>query len=394
MSHIDFSTRESVVYGRQHRQSVPTDSERVKPNRTVTPDFAAADVPSEGPRPRSPAQLGSGGLRFFFDTVIQRYEMERDPDANDDEAAEGSDEEGYTVTVAGDQRVSSLPHVDEQRTMIRRAVKHSSPAVSSPSRTIAYHTPTAPTVPYATNPRHLVRRSHVLNLAPSSSPTPTAPTKRPFAEVDGGQDQRDENSGDIDDDDDSQGYGLGPLCCGPRPSPPPPLRSRRWPLASYADGIQLDKLAVNAWYKALKSLRQTPGYERGSPPTTAELILLKKCFHQVKGASRLSRTTSGGQHAAHNRQLVTDLLHKDSFLFGDCSCPGGLLAHSSLQESNSEAVLIPEYFANGLPEVFLAFVANTVHCIIMERQTGERVKSRMSAKTWQPLYEKHRVEIF
>ncbi|KAJ7152837.1 hypothetical protein C8R46DRAFT_1042474 [Mycena filopes] len=228
--------------------------------------------------------------------------MERDPDAN----AEGSDEEGYTVTVAGDQRISSLPHVDEQ------------------------HTPTAPSVPYATNPRHLVRRSHVLNLALSSSRTPTAPTKRPFAEVD-----------------------------------------------------------------ALRSLRQTHGYEGGSPPTTAELTL---CFHQVKGASRLSRTTFGGQHARRHRA-------RDSFSFGDPkdrSCPGGLLAPSSLQEvlnrasyndeSNSEVVLIPDYFANGLPEVSLAFVANTVHCTIMERQIGERVKSRMSAKTWQPLYEKHRVE--
>ncbi|KAJ7749141.1 hypothetical protein B0H16DRAFT_891102 [Mycena metata] len=346
--------------------------------------------------------------------------------------SEGSDDERYSSAVNADQAVPSLPAEDEQitsspvrlpaRVLVRRTVNHSSPAVATPAPTIAYHTPTAPTVPYATNPRGLVRRAHVVM---SSSPTPAAPAKRPFTDVEGAGDERDEDSGneDADDDEDDSNNTPVPL----RTADLPPARRRIFDLAAghlrlttfstapYADGLLVDKMAINAWYTALKSLRASHGYQGGTAPTTSELALLKKRFHQVKGTVKtVSREVVMGvkgydfkqdltpEAIAHNRQLVTSLLEKDSFVSLDPknrNRPGTLFEHTSLQqvlnrsfynnEGNSEAVLIPEYFANSLPEEGLAFIVTAVQCTIMEYQTGERIKSRMSAKTWQKIYEKH-----
>ncbi|KAJ7938939.1 hypothetical protein B0H13DRAFT_2301146 [Mycena leptocephala] len=74
-------------------------------------------------------------------------------------------------------------------------------------------------------------------------------------------------------------------------------------------------------------------------------------------------------------------------LYRDPTSPsilGSLFEHSALQE------LLNRVFYNdqGNSEAALAFFANALLCVITEYQTGERVKSRMSAKIWQPSYEK------
>lgn len=46
----------------------------------------------------------------------------------------------------------------------------------------------------------------------------------------------------------------------------------------HMEGIELDQLAINAWYMALKSLRLTHGYEGSTPPTEDELALVRVIF--------------------------------------------------------------------------------------------------------------------
>ncbi|KAJ7323359.1 hypothetical protein DFH08DRAFT_969425 [Mycena albidolilacea] len=100
---------------------------------------------------------------------------------------------------------------------------------------------------------------------------------------------------------------------------------------------------------------------------------------------------------AYNRRLITALLTGNAFLFNDPmnrDIPGTLYEHPALQEilnrafyndeNNSEAIRTPSYFANGAPLTLLAVFANALKCVITEL-----VKCRMSAKTWQPKYEKH-----
>ncbi|KAJ7815456.1 hypothetical protein B0H13DRAFT_2462278 [Mycena leptocephala] len=343
---------------------------------------------------------------------FDEYEIEQDPDA--DRPGSGDDdgwgEEGnHAVNVdedlrtpcgqSGKSQITSAP-VDlaqSQRKLTRRVVNYSSPAVSTPSLPIAYLTPAVPTVPYAANPRQLTRRAHLSTDTPSSSPTPTA-MKRPITEVEDGRDDRDQDS---DGDEEEEAINV--------PSPGraadlPPARRRIFDLAAshlrllviseapYADGLQLDKLAVAAWYSAYKDLRESHGYQGSSPPTYDELGLLKKRFNQVKG---------GVKTISRDVVLVTDLIEKNKFLYRDptnSSIPGSLFEHPALQEvlnrtfyndeGSSEAILLPKYFENGLPEKALAFFATALLCVITEYQTGERVKTRMTAKTWQPSFEK------
>ncbi|KAJ7105553.1 hypothetical protein C8R44DRAFT_858496 [Mycena epipterygia] len=184
---------------------------------------------------------------------------------------------------------------------------------------------------------------------------------------------------------------------------------------AYADAIQLDQLAVAAWFAALKYLQHHFGYKGSTPPTHNEINLLKKRSHQVKGDFKTVscdvilgkkgydfQTDGSPAAVAHNRKLVTDLLANNFYLYRDSmhrEIPGTLFEHPSLQEvingvfyndgTNSEAVLSPEYFQNGVTLKALAYVANTLECAIMEYQTGIRIKSRMTAKIWQPKFEKH-----
>ncbi|KAJ7800718.1 hypothetical protein B0H13DRAFT_2499480 [Mycena leptocephala] len=364
---------------------------------------------------------------------FDEYEIEQDPDADrpgsDDDDGWGEegnhavnvDEDLRTLDPPVDNQITSAP-VDlaqSQRKLTRRVVNYSSPAVSTPSLPIAYLTPAVPTVPYAANPRQLTRRAHLSADTPSSSPTPTA-MKRPITEVEDGRDDRDQDS---DSDEEEEAINVP----GPgRAADLPPARRRIFDLAAshlrllviseapYADGLQLDKLAVAAWYSAYKDLRESHGYQGSSPPTYDELGLLKKRFHQVKGGVKtISRDVvvskkgynfnqeNTPEAIAHNRQLVTDLIEKNKFLYRDptnSSIPGSLFEHPALQEvlnrtfyndeGSSEAILLPKYFENGLPEKALAFFATALLCVITEYQTGERVKTRMTAKTWQPSFEK------
>ncbi|KAJ6564409.1 hypothetical protein B0H19DRAFT_1258861 [Mycena capillaripes] len=317
-----------------------------------------------------------------FEIAQDPHADERDSDADADN--QGSDEEGNNHAVAMDEGLRALDSpVDNQIT--------STPVdLAQPQRTLFF-----------------------------SNPRPSL--KRAFAEVEDGRDERDQDSdGDDEGDDVINVPGPG------RAADLPPARRRIFDLAAghlrlsvvheapYADGIQLDKMAVNAWYTAYKELRESHGYQGTSPPTYDELMLLKKRYHQVKGSVKTNaRDVVIGKKGynfkeentpaaiAHNRQLVTDLIEKNKFLYRDPtnpSIPGSLFEHPALQEllnrvfyndeGNSEAVLIPKYFALGLSDQALAFFANTLLCVITEYQTGERVKSRMSAKTWQPSYEK------
>ncbi|KAJ7076072.1 hypothetical protein B0H15DRAFT_603918 [Mycena belliarum] len=360
--------------------------------------------------------------------------MDQDPEAGQDE--DGSDDEGYTQAVSLDERLRGLPQTDDQitstsvnlsqaqprRKLVRRAVNAASPVISAPSPVVAYHTP-QPVIPYATNPRRLVRRTHVLIPAvsspdPRSSPTPI-PSKRPFSEVDGGRDERDDPS------DDEDINGVPALVM--RAADLPPVRRRIFDdavhhmrlmvisEAPYGDSIQIDKMAVAAWFTSLKNLHETHGYLGSTPPMPGEIALLKARMHQVKGDIKTAcrdiviskkgydfRQDDSPESIAHNRKLVTALVTGNSFLYKDPArrdLPGTLWENSAPQEvlnrtfyndgANSEAVLIPKFFANGLPLPAGAFIATTLECVIMEYQTGTRVKTRMSAKTWQPKYEKH-----
>ncbi|KAJ6524348.1 hypothetical protein B0H19DRAFT_1276574 [Mycena capillaripes] len=400
-------------------------------------DDQAAYIPTQLDRELEPPTHPNNQYFSFddpdaFEIAQDPHADERDSDADADN--QGSDEEGNNHAVAMDEGLRALDSpVDNQitstpvdlaqpqRTLVRRTVNHSSPAISTLSPLIAYHVPVGPTIPYATNPRQLTRRAHLSTDTPSSSPTPAPSLKRAFAEVEDGRDERDQDSdGDDEGDDVINVPGPG------RAADLPPARRRIFDLAAghlrlsvvheapYADGIQLDKMAVNAWYTAYKELRESHGYQGTSPPTYDELMLLKKRYHQVKGSVKTNaRDVVIGKKGynfkeentpaaiAHNRQLVTDLIEKNKFLYRDPtnpSIPGSLFEHPALQEllnrvfyndeGNSEAVLIPKYFALGLSDQALAFFANTLLCVITEYQTGERVKSRMWAKTWQPSYEK------
>ncbi|KAF7371493.1 hypothetical protein MVEN_00003900 [Mycena venus] len=370
----------------------------------------------------------------------ERLEMEQDPGADD---SGSDDDDGHSRAINIDEGLSAiLPGNDEitstpvnlpgtQRTLVRRIVNHASGTISTPSPVIAYHTPTGPTVPYATNPRRLVRRAHVVNDLMSSSPTPAQ--KRPFSEVEGGRDERDDSEHGDDSDDDHDSISVTPAgpvsTSGPlRASDLPPARRRIFDRAvghfhllvltqaPYGkDPIEVDKLAVTAWYSGLEELHKTHGYQGTTTPSFQELNLLKKRIHQVKGTTKtlagevvLSnkgypfKQENTPEGIAHNRQLVTSLLTNHAFLSRDPNnrnLPGTLFEHSALQEllnrvcygdeSDSVAVLIPKYFENGLPEKTLAYFATALHSIITEFQTGVRVKARMTAKTWRPVYEKH-----
>ncbi|KAJ6560917.1 hypothetical protein B0H10DRAFT_2445844 [Mycena sp. CBHHK59/15] len=373
----------------------------------------------------------------------ERYEMGEDPDADQsgEGEGEGSDEERnscaisideglHDVAGSADDQITSTPVniAVPQRTLVRRSVNHSTSTIPTPSPTIAYHTPEAPTVPYATNPRQLVRRTHIMTAATSSSsPTPAPTLKRPFTEVEDGRDDRDRESDGDDDDDDKDDNQVINVAGPGRAADLPPARRRIFDLAAihmrlsviseapYGDGIQIDKLAVAAWYSSYKTLRETHGYLGTSPPTYDELALLKKRVHQVKGTFKtvardvvLSKKgynfkqENTPEAIAYNRQLVTDLIKRDSFIFRDPknrNLPGSLFEHAAIQEllnrvfyndeGSSDAILVPEYFENGLPDKALAVIVNALHCVITEFQTGERVKGRMSAKAWQPTFEKH-----
>ncbi|KAJ7447659.1 hypothetical protein FB451DRAFT_1290083 [Mycena latifolia] len=517
MSFINYSAQEPRVYGRQHRQSVPTqriqahnEMQVQKENRRLAREAKASAKPKPrarsrtqplNPRPQepgsfaSPHQLPSAPMQqsaamqhspanifapqadhgpqvplqglhlparyddpaFYAqpqldDELEPRHaahqgvpldaaeldELERDPDADHagrgDE--EGSDDEGYTQAVSLDEGLRGLPQADNRitstpadlsqsqpRRLVRRAVNATSPVISTPSPVVAYHTPT-PTVPYATNPRQLVRRTHVFVPAanspdPRSSPTPV-PSKRPFSEVEDGHDEHDDS---VDDEEDNDG---APVTVG-RAADLNPTRRRIFDVgcrhirmmavsdAPFGDAIRVDKMAVGSWFAGLKDCQATHGYLGSTPPTHNEISLLKARIHQVKGDIKtVCRDAVVGKKGydfhqdespesiAHNRKLVTDLLTGNAFLYRDPMnrhIPGTLWEHPVLQEvlnrvfyndeANSEAVLTPEYFANGLPLVTGACIANAVECVIMEYQTGRLVKSRMSAKTWQPKFEKH-----
>jgi hypothetical protein len=104
--------------------------------------------------------------------------------------------------------------------------------------------------------------------------------KRPIMEVEDGRDDRDQDS---DGDEEEEAINVP----GPgRAADLPPARRRIFDLAAshlrllviseapYADGFQLDKLAVAAWYSAYKDLRESHGYQGSSPPTYDELGLV------------------------------------------------------------------------------------------------------------------------
>ncbi|KAJ6490458.1 hypothetical protein DFH09DRAFT_1105154 [Mycena vulgaris] len=366
-------------------------------------------------------------------------DMDLDADRSEPDESGGSDNENYTKAVSIDEGLRGLPPADNQitstpvdlppaqtRILVCCAVNSSSPAISTAPPAIAYHTPPPPAIPYMTNPRQLTRRTHVFVPAanssnPSSSPTP-APPKRLFSEVDGGRDERDDPSDDDDDNDQS-----GALVIVGRAVDLPPVRRHVFDVAArhmclivisespYADSIQLDKMALGAWYTALKELRDTYGYEGSTAPTHDELALLKARVHQVKGDIKTAcrdvimgkkgydfRQDDSPEDIAHNRQHVTDLLSGNTFLYREpmnCDLPGTLYEHTAHQEvlncvfyndeANSEAILTPIYFANGLPLPTGAFISSVLECVISEIQTGRRVKSRMTAKTWQPKFDKH-----
>ncbi|KAJ7894277.1 hypothetical protein B0H14DRAFT_2559403 [Mycena olivaceomarginata] len=398
---------------------------------------------SSDPVVYAPAQLPqelephahSEGINSF--SAEDRFEMEQDCDADQEGPASDngydSSEEYHDCAVDQDQSFASSSPIDDQitstpvdlaqpRKLVRRNINYSSPAVPTPALTIAYHTP-PPTTPYQTNPRGLVRRTHAFIPAanspnPCSSPTP-APSKRPISEVEGTRDERDDGHNSDDDEQD--------ITTVLRAADLTPPRRRLFDVAvrhlrmlviseaPYADAIQLHQLATTAWYAAQRELRETHGYEGVTAPTSDEISLLKARSHQVKGDIKtVAREVVVGKKGydfkddttpdaiVFNRTLVTTLLTNNSFLYHDPmnhSLPGSLFAHTALQdllnrvfynnERSSDAVLTPKYFANGLPLKALGYLANALECVISERVTGERVKCRMSATTWEPKFQKH-----
>ncbi|KAJ7246429.1 hypothetical protein C8J57DRAFT_1180498 [Mycena rebaudengoi] len=183
----------------------------------------------------------------------------------------------------------------------------------------------------------------------------------------------------------------------------------------HMEGIELDQLAINAWYMALKSLRLTHGYEGSTPPTEDELALIKARRHQVKGeiktvARAVACGSNGYSFAAgtdakstnDNRDLVRNLLDEDGFVYRDHNnrdAPHSLYEHPAIQElvnnvfykdeSKSEAILCPTYFEQGFPLPALAICLTALECVIMERETGTLSKRRFVVKTFQPKYIKH-----
>ncbi|KAJ7847479.1 hypothetical protein B0H14DRAFT_2770029 [Mycena olivaceomarginata] len=157
------------------------------------------------------------------------------------------------------------------------------------------------------------------------------------------------------------------------------------------------QLGVASWFAAQKELRETHGYQGVTQATQDELGLLKGRSHQVKGdiktivrevADRKKgygfKDGKSPEDIAYNRRLVTALLTGNAFLFKVPPALQEILNRAFYNdENNSEAIRAPSYFANGAPLTLLAVFANA------ERATGELVKCRMSAKTWQPKYEKH-----
>ncbi|KAJ7315742.1 hypothetical protein DFH08DRAFT_1086778 [Mycena albidolilacea] len=408
------------------------------------PDSPRMELPPSGLRMATPGEDAAAYARTQLPQELEphddidglsaeeRFEIQQDPDADpaSDGEDDGSDEYNNHRAVVADRGldassplITSTPvNLAESRRLVRRAVNYSSPAVLTPAPMVAYHTPT-PTAPYATNPRGLVRRTHVFVAAanspdPRSSPTPL-PSKRNISDVDGARDERDDLH--YDDTNDTETFTVL------RASDLPPARRRLLDVAvrhfrlliisegPHADGILQHQLATTAWFSGQKELRRTHGYEGVTAPTHDELALLKARSHQVKGDIKIIareviigkkgydfRDDNTPEVIAHNRQLVTTLLTNNGFLYTDPTnrdIPGSLYEHTALQEvlnrtfynneSDSEAIMTSEYFANGLPLKALAYFSSALECVISERATGERIKCRMSAKTWRPKYEKH-----
>ncbi|KAF8193194.1 hypothetical protein K438DRAFT_1969683 [Mycena galopus ATCC 62051] len=382
---------------------------------------------------RLPQELEPHGHEQENDSLSaeELYEMGQDPEADHgDPPSDGEDDhpdEVYAHPTADvstssppvDNRITSTPvDLGQPRQLVRRTVNHSSPAVPSPAPTLAYHTPT-PTAPYTTNPRGLVRRSHIYEPHPSSSPTPVI-GKRTISEVDGARDERDAaHYSDADDEED--------VVTVLRAADLSPVRRRLFDVAvchmrmlsmsegPYGDALQMHQVAVAAWYASQAELRETHGYEGAVTPTHDEIVLLMARSHQVKGDFKtVSRDVVLGKKGynfnddstpeaiAYNHQLVTTLLSNNAFLYCDPlnrDLPGSLYEHPAIQEvfnrvffnddGNSEAILTPKYFEKGMPLKVGAFIANSLECVISEHAIGARVKCRMSAKTWQPKFEKH-----
>ncbi|KAJ7788898.1 hypothetical protein B0H14DRAFT_3575510 [Mycena olivaceomarginata] len=320
------------------------------------------------------------------------------PDEYHDRAVD--QDQGFASSPPIDNQITSTP-VDlalQPRKLVRRNIDYSSPAVPTPALTITYYT-LPPTTPYQTNPRGLVRRTHAFIPAanspdPRSSPTP-APSKRPISEVEGAQDEHDDGHNSNDNEEDTTTMSVISE-------------------APYADAIQLHQLATTMWYSAQRELWETHGYEGVTAPTSDEISLLKARSYQVKGEIKtVAREVIVGKKGydfkdnttpdaiAFIRTLVTTLLTNNSFLYHHIlgPKPGSLFTHTALQdllnrvfynsERSSDALLTPKYFANGLPLKALGYLANALECVISERVTGERVKCRMLATTWEPKFQKH-----
>ncbi|KAJ7196380.1 hypothetical protein GGX14DRAFT_673203 [Mycena pura] len=442
---VQYAPAQAPAY---HRQDIPQDIPMIMSSDRTQVQSSGLRLPStqeEDPlvyaRPHldhelEPRSAPSQDPDFDLDAA-ERLELEWDPHAAEsEEGHEGFEDDENAQAVTADEGLRSLPPADNQitstpvdlsRPPARRLIRRT--AASTPPPHIAYHTPPPPAIPYATNPRQLVRRAHVLVPAaasspdPRSSPTP-ASTKRQVSEVEGARDERDDPA----DDEDDEGQDGGALAVSrSRAADLAPVRRRIFDVAvrhmrlmsvseaPHADAISLDRMAVASWFAALKDLQDTFGYEGSTQPTHEEIKLLKARLHQVKGDIKtVCREVIVGKHGynilqdnspesiAHNRQLVTDLLTGNAFLYrdpADRSIPGTLYEHPALQaavnrvffndESNSEAILTPIYFANGLPLKTIACFSNALECVIMEYQTGTREKSRMLAKTWQPKFEKY-----
>ncbi|GLB45389.1 hypothetical protein LshimejAT787_2200520 [Lyophyllum shimeji] len=375
----------------------------------------------------------------------EQCETQDNPDADQEELTEFqkrlvADESLLDDFLARPSQITSTPVALPTPRRVRQPPRLATPCAAPP-------TP----LPGQPRPRHLIHRTHLLPpLTPSLSPIrPMSHDKENFAPVaaqptrqmetsirsqPGSKRRRDDDGGSSPDgppdyhpkDDESDEDNLTGSPSKLRAGDLNPARRRIFDGAlphyfmelskygPYPSPTEEDAWAAKSWFDSLNKLIATGGYAAGNAaPTQGEIELIKARLHNFRGSVRDKARElvvpqygflHGGEVASinHNRQLVEELLHHNSFIYRD---PSNRAERESIfrnaiirnvihqvwfgDKGKSLALLYPDSFVDVIPLETIAFVITAIHCAITEFSLGVQTNMKFDTKIYQPAYLQH-----